>query len=131
MKHRKILIVFILYFVTFGIYSWYWNVKTKDEMNKLGACIPTAWIWLIPIVGAIWWEWKYCQGVESVTKGTFSAVLVFLLRIFLWFGLAGCNIKGSFFPGFINYSILGCIACAILQNSFNSISLTKQSTNLP
>lgn len=54
MKNRNPLLVFLLSILTGGIYSWYWLVKTKGEMNKLGEKIPTAWIWLIPIIGNFW-----------------------------------------------------------------------------
>ena len=60
--------VFLLSILTFGIYGWYWFIKTKDEMNKMGEKIPTAWIWLIPVVGSFWWLWKYAEGVEHVSK---------------------------------------------------------------
>ena len=50
MKNRNVFAVFALPFITFGIYGWYWIVKTKVEMNKLGAQIPTAWFLIIPIV---------------------------------------------------------------------------------
>jgi len=82
--------------VTGGIYSWYWLVKTKTEMNNLGEKIPTAWIWLIPFVGTIWWMWKYAEGVEHVTHNKVSGVLAFILLF-----------------------CLGTIGEAILQNYFN------------
>lgn len=99
MKNRNPVAVFLLGLVTLGFYSWYWAVKTKGEMNKLGTNIPTAWIWLIPIVGTIWWYWKYSEGVEHVTQGKMSGVLSFIL---LW--------------------LLSGIGQAILQDSFNKVS---------
>ncbi len=126
MKHRSILSVLILHLVTFGIYSWYWSIKTKGEMNRLGAKkIPTAWIWLIPLVGTIWWDWRYCKGVEHVTKGKLSGVLIFLLKISAGFGIATYYTIGFSSFVLIPNLIIGCIVLAILQNSFNSISLTK------
>jgi len=82
MKKRSPLAVFLFGFVTLGLYSWYWEVKTKGEMNKQGQHIPTAWIWLIPFVGYLWWAWKYSDGVGNVTKDQAPAILVFLLMIF-------------------------------------------------
>jgi hypothetical protein len=99
MQQRNPIAVFLLPFVTFGIYSWYWCVKTKGEMNKLGENIPTAWVWLIPIVGTLWWLWKYSEGVEHVSKGKTSGVLTFVLLL-----------------------LLGSIGQAIIQDSFNKIS---------
>ncbi len=98
MQKRSPAAVFLLALVTLGLYSWYWSVKTKGEMNKLGETIPTAWIWLIPIVGILWWQWKYAEGVEHVTKGKMSAVMAFIL---LW--------------------LLGSIGQAIIQDSYNKL----------
>jgi len=97
-QKRSPLAVGLLGFITLGFYSWYWAVKTKGEMNKLGEKIPTAWIWLIPIVGGIWWLWKYSEGVEHVTHEKMSGILAFILQ---W--------------------LLGCIGQAIIQDSFNKL----------
>jgi Domain of unknown function (DUF4234) len=99
MKHRNPLVVFILPFITCGIYSWYWLVSTKNELNKLGASIPTAWIWLIPFIGSIWWLWKYSEGVDKITNGKLSGILVFLL-----------------------FFLIGSIGHAIVQDSFNNLT---------
>ena len=99
MQQRSPIAVFLLGMVTGGLYSWYWAVKTKGEMNKMGESIPTAWIWLIPIVGVIWWYWKYSEGVEHVTHEKLSGVLAFILLYLL-------HIVGQ----------------AILQDYFNKIS---------
>ncbi len=96
MQKRNPIAVFLLPFVTFGIYSIYWMVKTKGEMNSLGAKIPTAWLIIVPLVN-IWWMWKYSEGVEQVTGGKLNGVLTFIL---LW--------------------LLGSIGAAIVQDSFNN-----------
>lgn len=83
MKKRSPTAVFFLSIITLFIYSWYWDVKTKGEMNKLGEKIPTAWIWLIPFVGSIWWYWKYSEGVEHVTHKELNGVLAFILLMLL------------------------------------------------
>ena len=98
MKNRNPILVFVFGLITVGIYSWYWSVKTKGELNNLGEKIPTAWIWLIPIVGLIWWFWKYSEGVEHVTQGKTNGVLAFII---LWF--------------------LGPIGNAIIQDSYNKL----------
>jgi hypothetical protein len=98
MKNRNPLLVFLFGLITCGLYSWYWAVKTKGEMNKLGEKIPTAWIWLIPFIGGIWWYWKYSEGVEHVTKDQLSGVLAFIVLF-----------------------LLGDIGQAIVQNSFNGV----------
>ncbi len=98
MKHRNPAAVFFLSLITIGIYSIVWQVKTKDEMNRLGADIPTAWLLIIPI--ANWyWLWRYSQGVEKITGGKTSGVLAFVLLF-----------------------LLGFIGMTILQIEFNKVS---------
>ncbi len=98
MTKRSPLAVFIFALITIGIYSWYWSVKTKTELNQRGATIPTCWIWLIPFVGGLYWFVKYAQGVETVTGGQKSTVAAFL-----WLFL------------------LGPIGEAVLQGSYNNV----------
>ncbi len=107
MKHRSPLAVFFLPFVTFGIYSLYWMVKTKVEMNARGATIPTAWLIIVPLVN-IWWLWKYSEGVDHVTGGKMSGVLAFILLF-----------------------LLGNIGGAIVQDSFNKVGQASTPTSAP
>lgn len=100
MKHRNPIVVILLTFITLGIYGLVWSVKTKLEMNRLGAKIPTAWLIIIPFVN-IWWMWKYSQGVEQVTGGKISTILSFVLLF-----------------------LLGVFGYAILQFEFNKVGDT-------
>lgn len=97
MKQRNPFAVFILPAVTFGIYGIVWAVKTKNEMNRLGAQIPTAWLMIIPLVN-IYWLWKYAEGVEQVTGEKLSTPLAFVLEF-----------------------LLGSIGNAIVQSEFNKV----------
>jgi len=82
MKERSPLSVFVLPFITFGIYSIYWLVMTKAEMCSKGANIPTAWLIIIPLAN-IWWYWKFSEGVEEVTHAQTSAGVAFLMLFLL------------------------------------------------
>jgi hypothetical protein len=82
MKNRNPILVVILTLVTCGFYGIYWYVSTKEEMKKLGADIPTAWLIIVPLVN-LWWLWRWAKGVEQVTKGAWGAVPACLLRWFL------------------------------------------------
>ena len=82
MTKRTPIAILLLPIVTLGIYSLYWLVRTKTEMNNCGAEIPTAWLLVIPFAG-FWWEWKFGEGVDKVTHGHMSTGVAFLLLFFL------------------------------------------------
>lgn len=82
MKKRNIAAVVLLPFVTLGIYTIYWFVSTKGELNEKGANIPTAWLLIVPFV-SIWWMWKYFEGAEQVTSKKVNGVLMFILAVFI------------------------------------------------
>lgn len=97
MTRRSVAGVFFLSIITFGIYALVWAVKTKTEMNALGAQIPTAWLLIIPFVN-LWWLWKYSEGVDHVSRGKMSSALAFILLF-----------------------LLGPIGMAILQSTYNGL----------
>lgn len=81
-KKRNILAVYLLSFITFGIYLIYWQVQTKKEMNSLGAEIPTAWLLIVPVAN-IYWMYKYCEAFSNFVKRDNNAVMWFLLYFFV------------------------------------------------
>jgi bacteriorhodopsin len=81
-KHRNIFLVYLFSFITFGIYALYWTVSTKNEMNRLGAAIPTAWLIIIPIAN-IYWMYKYCEGFALYVKKDNNTILWFILDLFV------------------------------------------------
>ncbi len=108
MKKRSPIAVALLGFPTLGIYWWYWQVKTKTEMNSMGEKIPTAWFWLIPYAGYIYWLFLYSKAVNNVTKGKSSTAVTFLL---CW--------------------LLSFIGFAILQDYFNQVGDSDSSPKAP
>ncbi|WP_314193857.1 DUF4234 domain-containing protein [uncultured Arthrobacter sp.] len=95
MKHRSIAAPLLLPLVTFGISFLVWQVKTKNEMNRFGTSIPTAWLLILPILNIVW-LWKYSVGVEMFTRRGLSRHAAFWLMF-----------------------LLGSIGSAIVQNEFN------------
>jgi hypothetical protein len=85
-------------FVTFGIYALVWMVKTKREINSLGAEIPTSWLIIIPIAN-IFWMYKYCEGFSTYVKKDNNAVMWFII-----------------------YLLIGIIMPALVQSELNKIS---------
>lgn len=66
MKERNLAFVFFISLVTFGIYYIVWLVKTKGEMARLGASVPTSWLLIVPIAN-IYWLYMYYRAAEQVT----------------------------------------------------------------
>ena len=97
-QQRSPIAVALLPFVTFGIYSWYWYVKVKGELNQSQnqVHIPTAFVWLIPFVGGIWYMWKFSQATEIVTGGKYSTPIAFLLLFVLGTWLGGAILQDAF-----------------------------------
>ncbi len=98
MQHRNPIMVILLSIITLGIYSIYWLVTTKIQMNNKEAQIPTAWLLIIPLVN-IYWLWKFSEGVELVTNKGMQTAVAFLL---LW--------------------ILDILGAAIVQNELNKVA---------
>lgn len=95
---RDVIVVYLLSIVTFGIYFIVWMVKTKTEMNSLGAQIPTAWLLIVPIAN-IYWLYKYSEAFSTHVKKDNNAVMWFLL---FW--------------------IIGIIMPAIVQSELNKLA---------
>jgi hypothetical protein len=100
-KRRGLFMIYFLSIITIGIYYIYWLVQTKEEMNSLGADIPTGWLIIIPIAN-IWWVWNYCEGFSKFIKKDNNEVLWFIL-----------------------WMIISIIIPAIVQSELNKIA-TKQ-----
>jgi len=71
-----------LTFVLFALYIYYWFYKTKQEINSLGADIPSFILIFIPIVNFFWF-YKYAQGVVKFLKKGDGPVLWFFFTLFL------------------------------------------------
>ena len=81
-KRRNPVLVIIFSIITCGIYSIYWFVKTKEEINSLGAEIPTAWLLIIPIAN-LYFQFKYVEGFSTHVKKDDNAIMWFLLLFFV------------------------------------------------
>ena len=97
MTNKNPFLVFLLVFVTFGIYSIVWYVKAGREMRSRGAEVPTAWLMIIPLI-SLYWFWKWCAAVGKVTGGSMHGLVAAILLIFL-----------------------GPIGMAVLQSQFNKV----------
>lgn len=97
MKKQNPLNVFLLSLFTFGIYGIVWLARTRGEMVRRGAEIPTTFLIILPFIN-LYYLWKWSQGVEHVTNGKMQWFIAFLLQ---W--------------------VLGSIGSAIIQDSFNTV----------
>lgn len=58
--------------LTAGAYVVAWLCQTREELNLLGARIPSPW-WLVSPVTGLAWLWAWAQGVRLVTAGRITA----------------------------------------------------------
>lgn len=79
-KHNPVL-WFLLAFTVIGYYVWL--VRTKEDMNTRGADIPTAWIILIPLVGSLYFYWRWSKGIELVSRGEMSAIVSMIMLVLI------------------------------------------------
>ncbi len=79
-KKRNVALVYVFTIITFGIYGLYWVVATKDEINSLGATIPTAWLIIIPIAN-LYFVYRYCEGFAQKVKKDDNTLLWFILWV--------------------------------------------------
>jgi hypothetical protein len=123
--------LFSLFFIWF--YQIYWFVQTKEEMNELGCDIPTSWLMIVPF--ANWyWDWKYCEAVQSVTLDKVSAGLCFfilqwklIVAIILIMVLVATRDSPSDFKEYFRYIVIatGALSIAIMQTIFNRVDKNK------
>ena len=99
MRKRNPFVVFLLSCITFGIYPIVWFVQTKKEMNDLGACIPSAWLMIVPFAN-LYWLWRYSEGAEEITDGRAASLSTFVLLLLL--GPIGMAISQSYFNNVSN-----------------------------
>lgn len=79
-KHRNIVLVYLFIIITFGIYGIYWTISTKNEINGLGAKIPTGWLLIVPIAN-VYWMYKYCEGFAQNVKKDNNTLLWFIVYL--------------------------------------------------
>ena len=83
MKNRSPIAVLLLPIITFGIYSLYWLVATKTELNEKAADkAPTAWLLIVPIAN-FYFLWKYAGAADQATKGVAAQGATFALLLLL------------------------------------------------
>jgi hypothetical protein len=77
-KKRNPVWVVIFSIITLGIYLIYWFVQTKNEMNFLGAKIPSAWLLIVPLAN-IYLIYRYCDAFSEYVKKDNLGVVWFLV----------------------------------------------------
>ena len=77
-KKRNPVWVVIFSIITLGIYLIYWFVQTKEEINSLGAKIPSAWLLIVPLAN-IYLIYRYCDAFSEYVKKDNLGVVWFLV----------------------------------------------------
>lgn len=82
-RDRSLIHMTIMTLITCGLYLIYWAVVTKNDLNYLGAHIPTAWLLIIPFANFYFW-YKYAQAfAHYIRKNDDDALIYFVIIIFL------------------------------------------------
>lgn len=77
-KERNPIMVIIYSMITCGIYSLYWAIQTKNEINEKGGEIPTGWLLIVPFAN-LYWFWRYVEDWHKVTKPEQDLIMVVLV----------------------------------------------------
>lgn len=79
MLKRNPFLLAVLSVVSFGIYYIVWLVKTKGELVRNGASVPTAWLLIVPIVGWYWF-YRYYKAAGQIT-GRVNGPRIFTIHL--------------------------------------------------
>ena len=85
-KRRNMLFQFVVYFLTFGLYSLYWYYVTLGEMTNLKGKRVDALLWtilmIIPIAN-LFAMWKHSAAADLAFDRQYPAILLWVLWIFV------------------------------------------------
>lgn len=151
MKRRSLLFVFILTFITLGIYNIYWLAETRKElMARTGTKIPSVVLLFLPVIFLVisMFGIFFLLLFNSNTRNPILAILCFLAGIVSfvifpwWIFKYGEAVKvatsGLTTPGFtlgmwllLHITGLGVVWYLIMQDKFNALSNALTTQSLP
>ena len=86
-KQRSPIAVILLTLLTCGFYGLFWYYSTADELHGKGKLETSPVLLLllmfIPPLG-LFSVWKHSAGIEALSDGNTSGVLLFILAIFFF-----------------------------------------------
>ncbi len=85
-KRRSLVFQFVVYVLTFGLYSLYWYYSTLEEMAKFNGekINPILWTIMLVIPGLNFWAmWKHASAADKAFEKEYPAILLWLLWIFI------------------------------------------------
>jgi len=82
MKNRSVGMVIVLTLLTLFIYGiiWYW--QNAQSMKKQGMDVPHPILIIIPIAN-LYFMYKFYAGIEKVSNGEKSGIMMFVLALVL------------------------------------------------
>ena len=108
-KRPSLAKIILLTIFTLGLYSIYWAVVTKRELNRAGGNVPNAIFIFIPLINFYFW-YRYAQSYTTIVKKTqdkMETIVYFLLG----------SIQA--FSGFLSVSSWSKGWSALLGNNFS------------
>ncbi len=113
-KHRSLIVVFLLNCITLTLYQIYWFFITKTEMNVVNAKqdkVPFFLWFFVPIIN-IWWFYRFCKAMSIVTKGMLNKWLAFFAPFII---SAMVGVVFGLFNNFVIYSPAQLTSSALLS----------------
>lgn len=83
-RERNLVMQFVLYIITLGIYGLFWFYSTADEMIRIKGIQGSAILWtillFIPFIN-LFAIWKHAETFELATDGAQNKVLMWLVAL--------------------------------------------------
>jgi len=94
MKERSAVMMIVLTFVTCTIYNLVYAIMSTNEMKELGGDVPHWILIFIPFVN-IYFIWKWCAAVQTLSNGAQNGVILFILHMIGFVFIAQVLAQGS------------------------------------
>lgn len=79
---RDMVTMIILMLITCGLYLIYWTVVTKNELNRMGAQIPSAWLFIIPFAN-FYFIYKFAEAFAAIVLEDENQTVAYFLLLAL------------------------------------------------
>lgn len=134
-QYRSIFSVILLNIITFGFYQVYWTFKTRDEINQLGADIPSAFFMFIPFVN-FYFQYKYADAFARFVKRDNLTIIYFIMAILpVLFGLNRMVLYSHYINdvalSWFKALLISIIPLVVYQSGLNQLTVDRANNQSP